>query len=222
MAMQVGDDAWCDVVKTGAVKMLGAALDERVVKGLAFHANSLMLWNGKVNLTSITDPLQVAEKHVLDALAVTPFLPKAGRVLDVGTGGGFPGIAMALMRPDLDVVMVDSVHKKTVFVREVIRGLRLERAQALHARVESLQKNDGCQGFSCIVSRAFTALGRFVEMGLPLLHPSGTILAMKGPEGTTESLPSCEGLEKDVFCYDLPFGGGERVIVRLRRSPYPV
>lgn len=216
--MQTGDRAWCEKVAEGAL-VLGFDLKDQVLSALALHATSLLRWNQKVNLTAITDPMEVAEKHVLDSLAILPHLPASGPVLDMGSGGGFPGMVIAVMRPDLEVLMVDSVEKKMVFVRDVIRNLGLKNARALHLRVETLPGSDiAGKGFSCIVSRAFTALDRFVGLSLPLLAPSGSILAMKGPEGSEETdltLDLFSDLDIKEHGYALPFGGGERRIVEI-------
>lgn len=213
--MQAGDSLWCEKVKEGAA-LMGLNLAPDLLEGIALHVRNLILWNKKINLTAITDPLEVAEKHVLDSLAVISHLPAGGRVLDMGSGGGFPGMVIALMRSDLDVLMVDSVQKKMVFVQDVIRSLKITNARALHTRVESLEEKD----FSCVVSRAFTSLERFVSLGLPFLGPSGSIIAMKGPDGrdeTAAAAPLFPELVMDCRTYGLPFGGGERSVVLIRR-----
>ncbi|TWI70753.1 16S rRNA (guanine527-N7)-methyltransferase [Desulfobotulus alkaliphilus] len=213
--MQAGDSLWCEKVKEGAA-LMGLYPAPEVLEGLALHVRNLILWNKKINLTAITDPLEVAEKHVLDSLTLTAHLPAGGRVLDMGSGGGFPGLVMALMRPDLDVLMVDSVQKKMVFVQDVIRSLKLANASALHTRVESLDAGD----FSCVVSRAFTSLERFVSLSLPFLASSGSIIAMKGPDGrdeTAAAAPMFPELAMECRTYGLPFGGGERSLVLIRR-----
>lgn len=228
--MQINDKEWADRVVTGAAA-LGVALTPEQLAALSTHAEQLLLWNQKVNLTAITDVAEVAEKHVVDALAVIPHLPDGGRVLDMGTGGGFPGIAIAILRPDLTVVLVDAVRKKVSFVSQVIRLLGLGNACAVHSRVESLSEDILQDGFDAVVSRAFTALDNFAGLAFPVLKPSGEILALKGAMAkdeaavlaTVSSLTGWDGrriaggdLVVRTLPYALPFGGGDRHLVTLR------
>jgi len=112
----------------GAATM-GVRLSPEQLKLLGRHVDLLLKWNKSINLTAITDPDEVAEKHVLDSLAVVPVLP-SGSLLDAGTGGGFPGIPAAIARPDLDVALVDSVQKKVAFLKSALAELRLPKVKA--------------------------------------------------------------------------------------------
>lgn len=221
LTMHIGDAVWTEKLFAGA-KSLEISLSEEEGKALAIHAEMLVLWNARVNLTAITEPEEVLEKHLLDSLAVLPFLPESGSILDMGTGGGFPGITIALMRPDLDVFMVDSVGKKMAFVRDVIRKLGLPKAKAESLRVEELKNLPGkAFSFDCIVSRAFSSLEQFCAWSFPLLASSGKILAMKGPEGLHEAetlFPEGASCTFSPHPYQLPFGGGSRVILEIFRS----
>lgn len=219
--MYVGDVLWTDKLFSGA-KSLDVFLSEEEASALTHHAENLLHWNGRVNLTAITEPEEILEKHFLDSLAILPFLPRSGSVLDMGTGGGFPGLVIAVMRPDLEILMVDSVGKKIVFVRDMIRSLGLRHARAENLRVEELALlRDKKKSFDCVVSRAFSSLGVFVEKSLPLLAPSGRILAMKGPEGFKEAegfFVEGHSFRLSTHSYALPFGGGKRVILEILRS----
>src|SRR5437660_12033040 len=103
---------------------IGLRLDRDQVALLARHVDLLLRWNKSINLTAITEPAEVVEKHVLDSLAVAPLVP-AGTLLDAGTGAGFPGIPIRVTRPDVEVVLADSVQKKVAFVKSARAGLRL-------------------------------------------------------------------------------------------------
>src|SRR6266851_9969029 len=108
--------------------MMRLRLDPEQLKLLGRHVDLLLKWNKSINLTSITDPDEVAEKHVLDSLAVVPVLP-SGSLLDAGSGAGFPGIPAAIARPALAVTLVDSVQKKVAFLKSALAELRLPRVR---------------------------------------------------------------------------------------------
>src|ERR1700694_1707471 len=110
-------------------------LDAEQLKLLGRHVDLLLKWNKSINLTAITDPEEVLEKHVLDSLALVGVLP-SGSLLDAGTGAGFPGIPAAIARPDLEVVLVDSVQKKVAFLKSVLAELRLPKVKAVAVRLE--------------------------------------------------------------------------------------
>src|SRR5882672_12540516 len=114
---------------------MGVRLDPEQLKCLGRHVDLMLKWNKSVNLTAITDPEEIVEKHVLDSLAVVPVLP-SGSLLDAGTGAGFPGIPLAIARPDLEVVLVDSVQKKVAFLKSVLAELRLPKVKAVAVRLE--------------------------------------------------------------------------------------
>lgn len=183
--MQIGDPEWNRLVVDGA-ESLGIHVSELQVAQFGVHIREMLLWNQKTNVTAITLPSEVAIKHVVDSLAIAGWIPPEARLLDVGSGGGFPGIPLKILMPSLSVTLIDSSRKKNSFQRHVIRRLGLVNITALQTRVEALSADpdrvlsDNATAFSVIVCRAFTDLARFVEMTLPLLAPSGTILAMKG------------------------------------------
>src|SRR5947209_8669315 len=120
-------------IEEGAAGM-GLELDAEQLKLLGRHVDLMLKWNKSINLTAITDPDEVIEKHVLDSLAVVPVLP-SGSLLDAGSGGGFPGIPAAIARPDLEVYLVDSVQKKVAFLKNALAELRLPKVRAVVARL---------------------------------------------------------------------------------------
>jgi 16S rRNA (guanine527-N7)-methyltransferase len=162
------------------------------------HLALLKKWNEVVNLTAITESKDMWVKHVLDSLVVVPFLPPKGsplRFLDVGTGGGFPGVPLAIARPDIDFVLIDSNSKKIKFLTQTKITLGLKNIFPLHARVEDLRLS-GEEQFDGIISRAFASLSDMVEKTLPLLPPTGKFYAMKGPE--EEAIPVGRTLIQEV------------------------
>jgi 16S rRNA (guanine527-N7)-methyltransferase len=137
----------------------------------------LAKWNGVYNLTAVRDPVQMVTQHLLDSLAAVPAFATAKRVLDVGAGGGLPGIVLAIARPDIDVALIDTVHKKTAFLKQVKAELSLANVTVHTARVEALQV---AQPFDVITSRAFADLSDFVNWSGHLLAPGGQFIALKG------------------------------------------
>jgi 16S rRNA (guanine527-N7)-methyltransferase len=136
-------------------------------------------WNARINVVSRKDMDDLFEHHVLHSLALSYFVkPQAGwRILDVGTGGGFPGIPLAIARPDWSVTLLDSNHKKGVFLQQAVSELRLSNVKVVVDRVEAFRPE---QGFDCVVSRAFSDLPEFAELSRHLRGEGGALLAMKG------------------------------------------
>ncbi|MFN4324442.1 MAG: 16S rRNA (guanine(527)-N(7))-methyltransferase RsmG [Azonexus sp.] len=164
---------------------LGLALSaEQQDKLLAFR-DLLLKWNKTYNLTALRDPEQAISHHVLDSLAILPHVGH-GPLLDVGSGGGLPGIPLAIARPELPVSMVDTVQKKTTFLQQAAIQLGLKNVTVHHARVENLTGQ-----YAQISSRAFAEIGLFIRLTRHLLAPGGRWLAMKGvrPDDEIATLP---------------------------------
>ena len=159
--------------------------DSAQQKLLAFR-DLLLKWNKTYNLTALRDPAQAISHHLLDSLAILPQLD-VGNLLDVGSGGGLPGIPLAIARPELQVCMVDTVQKKTTFLQQAVIELGLKNVTVNHARVEEMQGQ-----YAQITSRAFAELGLFVSLTRHLLAPNGRWLAMKGirPDDELKALPA--------------------------------
>jgi len=173
-------------------------------------------WNAVYNLTSLRDPMQMVTHHLLDSLAAVPAFATAQNVLDVGSGGGLPGIVLAIVRPDMKVSMIDTVHKKTAFLTQVKAELGLANVTVYTARVEQLQVSDK---FDVITSRAFADLSDFVNWSSHLLADGGRYIALKGvaPKDEQERLPAEWKVDK-VEPLDVPRLGAERHLVFIERS----
>jgi 16S rRNA (guanine527-N7)-methyltransferase len=162
---------------------LWAAQREQLIDYLAL----MNKWNGVYNLTSLRDPLQMVTHHLLDSLAAVPAFQDAKNVLDVGAGGGLPGIVLAIARPDMKVSLIDTVHKKTAFLTQVKAELGLANVTVYTMKVQDLKAGP----FDVITSRAFADLSDFVNWSGHLLAEGGQFIALKGtaPPEEQERLP---------------------------------
>ena len=184
----------------------------------------LLEWNRRINLTAVTDPREAAIKLFVDSLCVLPHVKRAGMLLDVGSGAGFPGLVLKIAAPELTVHLVESVRKKVSFQQQVILELGLKGAHTHCARLgEHLIPGLPLRAFDTVVFRAVGSLRDLVGLALPYLAPAGVIAAMKGPAVRDElsAIPVPEAEVDRVFRYRLPLVGHERTIVLLRQRPEP-
>lgn len=198
---------------------LGVALDERAATAFMAFLRELKAWNRKINLTSIDEDEGIIVRHFLDSLTVCRFLEGTERLLDIGSGAGFPGLPIKIAMPDTDVVLLDAVTRKVHFIRHMIRTLGLGAVgsvEAVSARVEdaAMVERYGST-FDCVVSRAFSELKNFVSVGMPYLKPGGRLIAMKGPAYTGElDSVSLDGLSvPEVHTVRLPTTQIDTVLV---------
>ena len=184
--------------------------DSAQQKLLAFR-DLLLKWNKTYNLTALRDPARAISHHLLDSLAILPQLD-VGNLLDVGSGGGLPGIPLAIARPELQVCMVDTVQKKTTFLQQAVIELGLKNVTVNHARVEEMQGQ-----YAQITSRAFAELGLFVSLTRHLLAPNGRWLAMKGirPDDELKALPA-DIMVEAIIPLTVPGLGAERHLIILK------
>lgn len=185
---------------------------EQLSRLLAYH-RLLVKWNKAYNLTAVRDPLEMIGRHLVDSLSVLPWIGQ-GRLLDVGSGPGLPGIPLAICRPDLDVTTLDSNGKKTRFQQQVKIELGLDNLTVINGRVEQVE----APPFDMIISRAFASLADMLELSGHLAGESGVFLAMKGlyPEAEIEQIPAGFALQ-DAHRLDLPGTDGERHLLILGR-----
>jgi 16S rRNA (guanine527-N7)-methyltransferase len=194
---------------------LGLSLSAAQQAALLRYLELLQKWTRVYNLTAIRDPQRMLSHHVLDSLAIVPYL-REGRVLDVGSGAGLPGIPVAIARPDLAVTLLDSSQKKAAFMQQAIAELNLKNAQVACAR---LQNWPAPQAFDLITSRAFADLSEFVRQSEHLLAPGGVFLAMKGqrPEDEISRLPAAFSV-KAIHRLSVPGVDAERHLVEVERA----
>ena len=192
---------------------MGLVLPESAQQQLLAFSDLLLKWNKTYNLTALRDPAQVVSHHLLDSLVVLPYVTEAA-LLDVGSGGGLPGIPLAIARPALSVRMVDTVQKKTTFLQQAAIQLGLKNVAVDHARVENLQGQ-----YAQISSRAFAELKLFVDLTRHLLAPDGRWLAMKGgrPDDEIAALPADVVVEQ-IIPLHVPGLDAERHLIILKAA----
>jgi 16S rRNA (guanine527-N7)-methyltransferase len=215
--MNIGSEQWKKLVEEGASN-LNIQIDRKITDQFSIHATELIKWNRKINLTTITDPIEVAVKHFIDSIISVRVLPENGRLLDIGSGGGFPGIPVKIMIPSLSVTLIDASRKKVSFLKQVIRNIKLVEIDARQVRVEDLAKEKTVKNcFDVIICRAFSRLNKIILQALPLLAKNGIIIAMKGKlsESELEFAAKCD-LSLTVEKYKLPYLELERSLVILK------
>lgn len=174
----------------GLCAEFGVELDEKKIKKLNLYGNLLLEWNEKINLTAITEPEAVLYKHFYDCILFLKHidLPKGASLIDVGTGAGFPGLVLKIVRPDIEVVLLDSLNKRLVFLNEVINLLGLEGIKTVHMRAEEAGKSKQYrESFDFATARAVASLPVLLEYCLPLVKKGGAFVSMKGPSAKEEA-----------------------------------
>ena len=225
--MQIGSTEWKRLLQSGAKAMrleIGAVKFDQ----FAIYAATLMHWSRTVNLTAINDPIEVAVKHFLDSMAPVTFLSPNASLLDIGSGGGFPGIPLKIIFPELSVCLIESSRKKVSFLKHVIRTLYLQNIEVNEGRAEDFSLE---APFGVIVSRAVSNLGHLIEIGRPLLADDGMIVAFKGKDIKAEiqtarsrMIKNTAGSKRigDLFSFEirnyvLPYLKIERSLVMIRK-----
>jgi 16S rRNA (guanine527-N7)-methyltransferase len=213
-AAALDDATWKRRLDEGA-KSMGVELDESQVESLWRYGQMLRDRNQHVNLTSIVSPAGILTLHMLDSLAVVPHLGDARRIIDVGTGGGFPGVPLAVACPQRQFTLIDGTQKKIRFVAESVAALDIRNVEALAARAESY---GGPKDFDVVVVRAVGTLADVLHNAGRLLAPHGRLLAMKGraPDDEIRALP--RGWRAELIRLRVPGLDAERHLVALQRQ----
>lgn len=216
------DQSFRETLERGA-RALGIDVPSSALPLLERFADRLLAWNRKVNLTAITAPAEVAEKHLLDSLLLLRSLGSARSLLDVGSGAGLPGVVVGCVRPELEIVCCDSVAKKVAFVKAVAVDLGLARVRGIVARATGTPEVDRLPVSEAVVSRALAEPSVWVPLGSAYVAPGGTLLAMLGKveaEAKLADLGAAAGLDlESVERYELPFSRSSRAVVRwIRKS----
>ncbi|MBQ8134847.1 MAG: 16S rRNA (guanine(527)-N(7))-methyltransferase RsmG [Clostridia bacterium] len=216
---------WCDENKI--------EISDSQLSQFEKYAELLKEWNEKMNLTAITDDDGIAVKHFIDSIAVLKFhdLKNNKKVIDIGTGAGFPGIPLKIMRPGIRLTLLDSLNKRLVFLEEVCKNLTLH-TELIHARAEEYSlKPEYREQYDTAISRAVANLPALCEYCVPYVKVGGTFVSMKGPDGEKE-LKAAEnaikllGAQKENICQTILPDASERTIITIKKikntpSKYP-
>ena len=171
----------------------GLSFDENKYNKFILYKELIKEWNQKVNITAITEDSEIIKKHFIDSIKIFKFLPlaKAKSIIDIGTGGGFPGIPIKIMNEDNEIVLIDSLNKRIKFLDEVINKLKLTHISTIHGRAEDFaQVAKYRENFDLAVSRAVANMTTLTELCMPYVKVNGYFIAMKGPSVEDEIIQS--------------------------------
>lgn len=200
-------------------------LDNEICNKLYNYMNLLLEWNEKINLTAITNEKEIILKHFIDSFTINKFINSGDKMLDIGTGAGFPGLPIKIIRPEVDVFLMDSLNKRINFLNEVIESLQLKNIEAFHSRAEEMAKNNKFrEKFDVVTSRAVAKLNILLEYMLPYTKVNGKCLCMKGPNIEEEikeaekALKILGGEIEKIEKIILPDSNIERNIIIIRKK----
>ncbi len=205
--------------------LYGVSLDEKTLERFDIYARLLVEWNEKINLTAITEPDEIVIKHFVDSLSIFSAvdIPEGARVIDVGTGAGFPGVAMLIARPDLDITLMDSTNKKLNVIRDILENIGLE-ANVVHKRAEEAgQSKDFRESYDFATARAVSNLRDLSEFCLPFVKVGGTFISMKSAKADEEieegkkAISVLGGRIREKKTFNLE-SAGERTVILIEKS----
>lgn len=212
-----------NILTEGAAK-LGIDLNDKQVHQFCEYARLLKEWNEKINLTAIVDDEGIATKHFLDSITAVLTDKIKGRMIDVGTGAGFPAIPIKIAKPEIEVTLLDSLNKRINFLNEVCTSLGLENVQTVHARAEDGGRDSRHrEKYDVAVSRAVANMTVLCELCLPFVKVGGAFLALKGPladdelENAKRAIAVLGGEVEDVLSADIPFTDLKHKIIIVRK-----
>ena len=199
---------------------LGIDLSEKQIGDFLSYVNLLLIWNSHFNLTSIESPELIIRHHFIDSLAITPFIDPTGRMMDIGSGGGFPGIPLKILFPEKEIHLVEAQRKRANFLREITRKLNLRGLQVTETRAEKINPEE-IGPFNEVISRALGSLQNFLRLSAPFLFLGGRSLVMGGPTGirafsdeeTSKSYLDFGFIKGRLENYILPLGNENRTLL---------
>jgi 16S rRNA (guanine527-N7)-methyltransferase len=203
---------------------IGVLLTDEQILAFGRYIDELNLWAKRMNLIRRVSDREIVLKDFLDSLTVLNHLSQRASIIDLGSGAGFPGIPVKIVRPDLRVVLLETTRKKVYFLKNLVRYLGLERTEVLWPGAKGEIGTNSLDSFDFVLSRAFGSLHKFSTAGIRFLKKGGILLAMKGEKGETElkkDLPSLEKMGLELAFFNrlrLPFLGHERILIGLRKK----
>ncbi|HEV8717405.1 MAG TPA: 16S rRNA (guanine(527)-N(7))-methyltransferase RsmG [Candidatus Binatia bacterium] len=202
---------------TEGARRLGLELADTHLACFSLYVEEIARWSRVTNLISQIDPEIIIRKHILDSLAVSPLIPADIRLLDLGSGAGFPGLVLAILQSSRAVVLLEARRKRVSFLKETVRRVKITNVKVYEGRAETLAKEDSLRtSFAVVISRATWSLKEFLTLAHPFIADRGIALAMKGPRGEPElndlaDFPQTLGFCWQGLCeYTLPFGAERR------------
>lgn len=216
-----------------SVDALGITLSEMQLKQFYAYMNLLIDRNKKINLTAIVEPNEIILKHFVDSLTILKYISDGTKIIDVGTGAGFPGIPLKIAKPSIEIVLLDSLQKRINFLEEVIKQLNIEKIKTIHSRVEDFGKDQKYrEKFDMATSRAVANLSTLSEYLLPLVKVGGKVISMKGSfigeelENSKNALNILGGKIEKIEKLNLPNSDMNRnilIINKIKNTPnkYP-
>ena len=203
---------------------IGILLKEEQVEKFYIYMQLLIEWNEKVNLTAIVEPEEIILKHFIDSMTIAKNINENAKIIDVGTGAGFPGIPLKIIREDIEVCLLDSLNKRINFLNEVILELKLEKIEAVHGRAEELGRNKKYrEKFDYATSRAVANLSTLSEYLIPFVKQNGYCISMKGSNVEEEigqgkkAISVLGGEIKEIEKFQLPQSDINRCIIIINK-----
>ncbi len=217
-----------DRLKQKALDSIGLDISD-YVDDFELFATRMAQYNERINLTRILQPEDIEDKHFIDCLQVATLPFMTGKVCDVGSGAGFPGLVIAIVRRDVSVTLIEPTEKRCKFLREIARELHLDNVTVVNGRAEELARKEHREVYSCVTARAVASLSTLLEYCLPLCKKGGKTVAMKGSiEEPKDGKTACEvlgGVFNEEIKYSLPQGDERRLFIfdKVRKTPseYP-
>lgn len=212
-------------IMTENLKKLNIELAEKQLEQFYEYMNILIEWNKVMNLTNITEPIEVIQKHFVDSLTVLKHIKETDMIIDVGTGAGFPGIPIKIAFPKTKIVLLDSLNKRIKFLNEVIAKLKINDVEAMHGRAEELAHNKIYrEKYDIAIARAVAPLNVLSEYLLPFIKVNGIAICMKGSKGKEEAKNGEKAIEilggkiKEIKEFELPNTDICRTILILEKN----
>ena len=205
-------------------KQIGIELTEEQLEKFYLYMNILLEWNEKINLTAITNEEEIILKHFVDSLTINKYIEDSKSLIDVGTGAGFPGIPMKILRQDLKITLLDSLNKRINFLNEVIEKLELKNIECIHGRAEEFGKNKNYrEKYDISTSRAVANMSTLSEYLIPFVKIGGKVLAMKGDKAEEEleeakkAIKLLGGKVENIDNFYLPNSDIKRSIIIIKK-----